>query len=229
MQYRRTNLLSCVFLLGLLFMVHAVAGEAEPPPPHSGFLANYGDLTEQKSGRHALFMSFTAPAASGHALKKLYLAPVGMYPAAVTFDLVDSDTAHAAVAYLDVHLREALAKRFALVATPAMADASMEVALTDVSTPVKGRTLLDLVPLRLVTKPLKDKMMGKPLQVAATLELRLTDADSGELLHSALRSGLGKGIGRAGEDDTHVTLESLTPLLDDWVEQLSEEVALAKP
>lgn len=85
--------------------------------------------------------------------------------------------------------------------------------------------LIDLVPLRLVTGSIRNVTQGKPLQAVATIESRVLDAATGAVLRERLDHLTGADIGRAGDPQTHLTLEALTPAADDWVETLVKATA----
>lgn len=225
---------SSVFGAAALVLVLAVglagcAGSPKTSAAQSGFLGSYSRLSEKSAPRGEDYLSYNAPGAAQRATKKVYLMPVATHPANANFDLGDKNALSQSLVYFDQAVRSKLGTRVALVPSAAEADTTLQLAVTSVGLVEEGRSLTDLIPLRLITKPLKDRAMGKPMQAAATLELRMSDAKTKQLVHESLRRSGGKGVGREGDAETRVTFESLKPVLDAWAERVTEEVASAKP
>jgi hypothetical protein len=214
-----------LILFGLMVSLPGVAeartdGAAAPPNTEvsaraqagTGFLSDY-DRLEKRGRPRARYLVYTAAGADDRSVKRVYLQPVEIYPSDAVLDGVDPSLVVDALAYLDAQLRAELLDRMTLTPTPEQADVVVQVAVTAIAAQEKSRTLIDVVPMRLVTNAVKDAALGEAMVTAATLEVRITDAQSGAVLREALQHLSGEGIGRAGDDDTRIGLAELKPAL----------------
>lgn len=190
----------------------------------SGFLSDYARLGKAGPVRDR-YLSYTDPELTGRPIRTLCILPVRRFPADARFDGVDDALADDLLARADAQLRARLGGRFKLTAAPEDADATLQVALTAVIAQPEGKTALDLVPLRLVTGPIKDKALGKTLEAAATLELRLTVAGAARPWRESLYQISGKSIGRADDPRTRISVDALVPAIDRWAASLGEQIA----
>jgi len=154
------------------------------------------------------------------------LLPAVREPAGARFDGVDEAEVARLLASAEERLRARLDERGRLAASAGAAEANLELVLTGLGTRPASKTALDFIPLRLITGPIKDAVMGPPLEAVASFELRLRASGSGELLHASRHEIAGEGIGRADDADTRVTAASLAPALDRWSLRQAETLGL---
>lgn len=209
-----------VVVLAMCFLAAAVIADESP----SGFLTDYERLSKQGPLR-ARYLGFTAKDAVAMAQPKVYVAPVVRFPANAEFPNIDDEFIRSVLAYTEQQLRSQLAVYTAVVDDMAAADLALEVALTALGSKVEGKTPLDLVPMRLVTGIAKNVAMGKAMDATAVLEMRVTQAESGQVLRESLHQLVGDGIGRSEDEDTQVTLDALKPALDKWVALVVKQLA----
>jgi len=127
--------------------------------------------------------------------------------------------------YTELQLRSQMAVRTRVVDDKAAADLILEVALTALGAQPEGKTALDLVPLRLITGVAKTAAMGKALEAAAVMEMRLSQSATSNILHESKHELVGDGIGRADNEKTRMSLDALKPALDKWVALVVDQVA----
>jgi hypothetical protein len=213
-QTARTILLAAVLTLVTFTPAPAAAEAAASASAQAGtgFLTDY-DRLEKRGRPRARYLVYTAAGADGRSVKRAYLQPVAIHPSDAVLDGVDPALVVDALAYLDAQLRAELLDRMTLTSTPEQADVVVQVAVTAISAQEKSKTLIDVVPLRLVTNAVKDAALGDAMVTAATLEVRITDPRSGAVLREALQHLSGAGIGRTGDDDTRIGLAELKPAL----------------
>jgi hypothetical protein len=204
----------CLCLLAFAPLSMALADSHEAHA--QGFLSDYGRLDPAGLPRKRYLM-YTAPGAEGLAVSKVMLKPVTGFPVGVEFPDVEHSVTAESLTFLDRQLREALADDLSIVTDAAKADAVLEVAISGISAEEKGKRVIDFIPQRMVMNRIKDRVKGEALVGAVTLEFRVTNP-KGEVLREGLRHLPGKGIGRAGDDDTAITFESLEKALKSGAE-----------
>ena len=209
-------------LLALALCLAALPVFASDAP--SGFLSDYGRLSKEGSVR-ARYIGYTAPGATEVKRAAVYVAPLGRFPVAATFAGVDDALVGSVLTYTEQQLRSQLAVRTRLVDDKAAADVTLDMALTALGAQPEGKTALDLVPLRLITGVAKTAAMGKALEAAAVLEMRLSQTATSHILRESKHELVGDGIGRADKEKTRMSLEALKPALDKWVALAVDQVA----
>jgi hypothetical protein len=188
---------------------------ASDQPANSGFFTDYERLYKQGMPR-SRYLNYSDSDVAKLKIKSVYLLPVDSFPKQVQFEGVPKEVAHELVAYADQRLREHLSKRVELAATPEAADVTLQVALTALGAQPEGKTLIDLVPLRLVTGQVKNAAMGKMMEAGARMELRLSDAKTSKPLREMLHELAGKAVGREAEPASRVTADSLKEAIESW-------------
>lgn len=206
--------------IALCFLTLPLLADAAP----SGFLSDYERL-DKKGPIRERYLAYVAPGAADAAATAVYVAPVVRYPATAQFGELDDAFVSSVLFYTEQQLRLQLAVFTRVVDEPSAADVSLNVALTALGAQVEGKTPLDLVPLRLVTGAVKNVAMGKMLDATALFEMRVSRADSGEILRESLHALVGEAIGRDDSENTHMTLEALKPAIDKWVALVVKQVA----
>jgi len=227
MKYRLRNRrsLTALAMLSVLSGLSVLPVSAQTTA--SGFLSDYTRL--EKAGplrdRH---LSYSDPQLAGRTIRSLYVSPVVRFPVDARFEGIDETLVSQLLAHADTQLRTKLGARYKLTTLPDQADGTLKVALTNVAAHQEGKTVVDLVPMRLVTGTLKDAALGKSLEATATFEIRLNSPGIDQPWHEALHVVKGKTIGRADNAKTHVTFESLAAAIDRWASELSDQIT-SKP
>ena len=211
----------CVAILGSALALPAA--HAETAEKNSGFLSDYSKL--QKAGmpmNH--YMIYRDPALAGYAGKAVYLAPAAVFPADATFPNISPEVVAGTLKSFDKALRERLSPKVKLVDAPDAADLVLQAAVTQVNSEEKGKTIVDVIPARAVTNVVKEVALGEAMVAATSLEAKLVDARTGQIVAELMQHSPGKGIGRSGSDKTHVTLEALQPAIEDSAKLVAEQM-----
>ncbi len=190
----------------------------------SGFLSDYERLDKEGSIR-ARYLGYTAPGATDVKSPAVYLSPLGRFPVAATFGDLDDELVSSVLTYTEQRLRSKLADRTRVVDDKAAADVTLEVALTALSAQPEGKSVLGMVPQRLVTGAAMDAALGKVMQATAIFEMRLSQPASSTILRESKHELLGDSIGRSGNEKTHMSLDKLKPALDKWVSLVVDQIA----
>ncbi len=209
-----------LFAIAICFFVLPVFASDAP----SGFLSDYGRLAKEGSIR-ARYLGYTAPGAAAVKSPAVYVTPLGRFPVAAKFGDLDDALVGSVLTYTELQLRSQMAVRTRVVDDKAAADVILEVALTALGAQPEGKTALDLVPLRLITGVAKTAAMGKALEAAAVMEMRLSQSATSNILRESKHELVGDGIGRADNEKTRMSLDALKPALDKWVALVVDQVA----
>jgi hypothetical protein len=202
-----------------------------PPASHaekasaaqSGFLGDYSRLEKAGMPPNHYYVYRDAQQA-GYSGKTVYLTPAVVYPTGATFPSVDPAVADEVLKEFDLQLRQRLIKRGGIAEVAAGADMVLQVAVTQVVSEEKGKTVVDLVPARAVMNVAKEVALGEPLVAATWLEAKLVDARSGKVIAELIQHSPGKGIGRSGSEKTHVTIDALRPAIADSAKLVAEQM-----
>lgn len=218
-----------VVVLAVAALLAACASTAKPPEQGSGFLPSYSTLKEATDPTGRKYLSSGPIAYRGAPVSRVHASAAVLFPTDVRFPSADPAVVEQSLRHFDAQLRVQLSKHFTVVDSPAQAQVVVRPALTRVDAVPEGLSPLDLVPVRLLTKPLKDAALGGKEQSAAVLEVLLLDARSDERLNAAYRPATGRSIGRTGTGGGRVTFESIRPVLDDWAAGIAAEMAKGLP
>jgi hypothetical protein len=161
----------------------------------------------------------------GRVSHDLCIPPVVRFPADARFDGIDDALVAEVLTQADTQLRAQLGARYKLTTSPDDADAVLQVAVTGVALQPEGKTALDLIPLRLITGPIKDAALGKSLEAAATFELRLSAAGAARPWRESLYQLKGKAIGRGDDAKTRISANALKPAIERWAAALADQIA----
>jgi hypothetical protein len=121
---------------------------------------------------------------------------------------------------VDGRLRAGLSQRARLSQDVIEADVQILAAVTAVGAQEKGKGLIDLVPVRLVTGSVRNAVQGKELEAVIKIESRILEATTGAVLRERVDQVVGDEIGRAGDPDLHITQEAVNKAIDNWVKTI---------
>jgi hypothetical protein len=224
MNVRAPRFFMSIALASAMLMSVPAVSFAEDAPANSGFLSNYERLSKQGMPR-SRFLNYSDPELAKLKIKTVFLMPVESFPAQAAFEGISKEVVPELLTYTNQRLREQLASRVTLATTPEAADVTVQVALTAVTAQPEGKTIVDLVPFRLVTGQVKNAAMGKMMEAGARMELRVSDPKSSKPLREMLHEIAGKEVGREAEPKSRVTAESLKEAVDTWVTAAVDQIA----
>lgn len=196
---------------------------SQPAPATSGFLSDYSRLTPFPSSGESKLLNYIAP--GQHHLGHIYIAPVSSYPTDANFSLIDRATLAALTSQFETQLRTKLKQHFSLVDTVEQADSTITMAVTAVTAIEPKRKPRDYLPFRLITKPIKDATMGKQQELLVTLEMRIDDSKTKQVIFESLQTEPSKKIGRTDDTDLHADIKSLAPVIEGWVNHVNAAIS----
>lgn len=191
--------------------------------PTIGFLSDYTRLTPSLSPKND-FQSYTSQEAAGHQLGRVYLTPLTAFPENANFEYIDRATMAALESKFDADLRTKLNEKVILVPTPEQADTIIQMAVTGVTSDEPSRKVRDFLPLRLITKPIKDATMGKEQEVLVTMEMKITNVKTHQVIFESLDRAKGKTMGRTSDENLHADIKELQPVIDSWATKISKSI-----
>lgn len=216
-------------LCSLMLLVAASAfADNHVPQPSDGvaskvqFLEDYGRLQPKGLPRNR-YLSFTANGAEGREITKVHLLPITRFPSGTSFPDIEEPVVAESLTFLDRQVRSRFGKKVQIVGKDAATDAELSVVISGISIQEKGFKPTDLVPARIVVNRVKKRLLGDSLVAAVTVQLKLKDAKSGEILRESFRHFAGKGVGHSKDDDLEVTFEKLEPALKDAAEFVADQ------
>lgn len=206
-------------LLAALALSASAAAEEEKVDASAGFLAHYGEL--EKAGRpRKPFFVYLPETSKGRAVKVVYVKNTIVAPAGATFEDVPPLMLAQVLKQVDGRLRAGLSERARLSQDAMGADVQVLSAVTVVAAQEKGKGVIDLVPVRLVTGTLRNAVQGKELEAIIKIESRVLDATTGAVLRERVDQVAGDEIGRAGDPDLHITQDAVNKAIDAWVKAI---------
>lgn len=211
-------------VLGFALLLAACSATPKVTGVTSGFLPSYDTLKEASDPSGVKYLSSGPVGFKGEKLDRVFVEASRVFPTGVRFPSIDEATTTRSLQYLDATLRAQLAKHFTVVDAPEKAQLVVRPAVTRIAAVEEGMKPLDFVPVRLVTKPLKDAVLGTPQKAAAVLEVLMVDPRSGSVVNASYRPATGKETGRSGAGGEKVSFDAVKPALDEWAASISAEL-----
>lgn len=218
--------LACVMLLSGCHSVPSAAPAAVAAATGSGFLSDYGRLRSTGTPRDR-YLSYSGPDTLSPTVQSVYLQPLTRYPADARFAGVDEAVVAELVAFADLQLRLQLGARLKLAASAASADVTVQAVVSGVAPQPAGKSMLDVIPLRLITNPIKEAAFGELLAAALTVEVRISTADPSRVLRESLYQLMGEDIGRSADPKTRIDAASLKPAIENWSRAFANQLPAA--
>jgi Protein of unknown function (DUF3313) len=173
----------------------------------SGFLGTYSSLKKYEDDLGPAWRWLSPKLTDGIASAKynsVYVDDIGYYPAPRSNEAVSSKTLIEIARYFTKNVRAAIGSEMKLLDKPANGAVRMQIAITGVSA---DADVLKGYKYNPVSRVFGDK------SVKIYIEIKVTDASTGELLGLAVREGFGDV--KANKSKT-LTLNGVKGLLDKW-------------
>ncbi len=181
-----------VFFLVLLFSACASTKQAKEVETRSGFLGDYSALSKGKEGEALLV--YKNPNANIAKYSEILLSHVKIWTGKKSkLKKIPKKELQDLANFFYSELHKNLSKDYKMVMRPSQATLKIEVAITDAdSSNATMNTISTVLPQALLLSSLKGAATGKAGFVGeATVEARITDAHTGEILFAAIDRRVG--------------------------------------
>ena len=212
--------------LAAAFIAATLVSCAAPPPKESGFLGkDYALLKEETDPLGAKVMRFISPEFTPGKYQALLLEPVRFYPEPRPDKQVSMGALNDILDYFNRNLRQKVGAKVKLVDQAGPGVARFRGAITAVSAQEEGLEPYQYIPIALIITAAKRSSSGTPEQARIFTEVEILDSVSGARLAVAVREGTGDQLKKAQTGDLQVTLDSVKPVIDKWIDAFAINAA----
>jgi hypothetical protein len=217
-----------VRMLAVLVCAALLSGCAgQPAIPNSGYLGGadaYSELKEAKDPRGAPILSYVSPKLTPANYSAVIIDPLVYYPTPKPTKEVSEQTLREIGQYINQALRQAVGQKVQVVDKPGPGVARISIAITAVREQEVALEAYQYVPFAFIATTASRAATGTPQQARLLNELKIVDSVSNERLGMQVRSGTGEELKRVAGGGSQVTLASVKPLIDKWIEAGAEGV-----
>jgi hypothetical protein len=214
-------------MLAALLCAAWISGCAsQPAVPNSGYLGDgYSELKEAKDPRGDPMLAYFSPKLTPANYSAVMLDPLVFYPTPKPTKEVSEQTLREIGQYTNQTLRERIGEKVQVVDKPGPGVVRISIAFTAVRGQDEALEAYQYIPLAFVVTSASRAATGTPQQARLLCEIKAVDSVSGERLAMQVRSGTGEALKQAaGGGGLQVTLASVKPVLDRWINASAEGV-----
>lgn len=205
--------------LATAFIAAALVSCAAPPPQDSGYLGkDYALLKPEKDPLGAPLMRFISADFKPGKYQALMLEPIRFYPEPRGNDQVSLGTLNDILDYFNRSLREKVSAKVKVVDKAGPGVARFRGAITAVNAKAEGLEPYQYIPIALIITAAKRSATGTPEDARIFAEGEVLDSVTGARLAVGVREGTGERLKEARTSGTQITLESLKPVIDKWID-----------
>jgi hypothetical protein len=206
--------------LATAFIAATLVSCASGPPKESGFLGkeDYALLKEETDPLGAKVMRYISPEFTPGKYQALLLEPVRFYPEPKPDKQVSMGALNDILDYFNRNLRQKVGAKVKLVDEPGPGVARFRGAITAVNAQAQGLEPYQYIPIALVVTAAKRSATGTPEDSRIFTEVEILDSVSGARLAVAVREGTGEQLKKEQTGGLQVTLESVRPVIDKWID-----------
>ncbi|MYZ43309.1 DUF3313 domain-containing protein [Schauerella aestuarii] len=203
-----------------------LAGCASDPPKESGYLSNYSMLHKEDAPGGGSRLVYENPAFTPTTYDAVWLEKVEFYPAPEPTDKVSMQTLNEIGAYADSSLRQKIGQRMRLADGPGPGVAHVRIAITAVGAQTEALKAYQYIPIGLaITGAVALVEGGRPEAASVSIESKVTDSRTQQLLFASVRSGDGTRIKSVDQGAKAVQPNDLKPLIDKWTEGAANQLS----
>ncbi len=220
-MYNKTKL----FLVALALSLGAcsststeTAGDA-PLNKHSGFLSDYSQLKFVDAGDDSQLTRYISKELKARNYTQVMFDPISYYPAPKTTDTVSKEVLGEISQYFNKTISTEIAKEMPVVNEAGEGTLRFKMAITGVQILDKELAVYQYVPIAFLINAAKGGLTD--VEVHFQIEAEIVDSLTGEVMGSAVKSGVGETL---ANETTALTLESLKPLIDKWAKVMQNTI-----
>ena len=206
--------------LAAAFIAVALASCAGAPPKNSGYLGDdYSLLKEAKDPLGAPLQRYVSPDFTPARYNALMIEPITLYPEPRPTEQVTMGALNDIRDYVNSSLRAKIGAKVNVVDKPGPGVARLRGAITAVNAQTEARAAYQYIPVAFLVSAAKDAVEGgRPEESRIFVEVEVQDSMTGGRLLLAVREGTGEKLKQATSGGKMVTLDSLKPVIDKWVD-----------
>jgi hypothetical protein len=214
-----------VFLVALAFSISACSSTSsdnkndEPSSNHSGFLSNYSQLKSADVDDDSKLTRFISKELKARNYTKVMLDPISYYPAPQATDTVSQQVLGEISQYFNKAVSTAIAKEIPVVNDAGKGTLRFKMAITNVKIRDKELAVYQYVPIAFVINAASGGLSD--VEVHFQIEAEVVDSLTGEIMASAVKSGVGETL---SNEETALTLANLKPLIDKWAKVMQNTI-----
>jgi hypothetical protein len=208
----RTSLVVKAACLTGLLVLAGCSSSVTSPEKYSGFLKDYSNLQEAKSGSGKTVMRWVDPGFKSSNYDKLIYNPLTYYPVPKPTTQLGAQTLDKILAYANQQLKASAEKRVQLVTTPGPRTLIFRGAITGVDSSKQGLQFYEVVPVALLVAGTQAATGHRTMETNLYFEGELIDSSTNKVVMKVLRKGEGKTV---SNENTPITPDSLKSVIDD--------------
>jgi len=185
---------------------------------YSGFIEDYSGLEKATDPMGESLLRMVSPNFNPDNYHAVMIEPVQMHPEPRPSEKVSQATINDVVNYLNTALKKQLAAVVQVVDTPGPGVARLRSAITDVGAETESLKPYQFIPVALILTTASRAVSGAPEEATLFVESEITDSVSGARLMVEVREGTGERLKETLAGEKVVTLETLKPLINRWLE-----------
>ena len=201
----------------------ALAACGGTPPKNSGYLGDdYALLKEAKDPLGAPLQRFISPDFTPAKYNALMIEPFGLYPEPRPSENVSMGAINDIRDYINNSLRAKIGAKVQVVDKPGPGVARLRGAITALNAETQSLKAYQYVPVAFLVTAAKDAAGGgRPEDARIFVEVEIQDSMTGGRLAVAVREGTGEVLKQARGGDKQVTLDSVKPVIDKWIDAVA--------
>jgi hypothetical protein len=216
---------SKIFLITLALSISACGstssnnGNAIPSNNNSGFLSDYGQLKPVDVDDDSQLTRFISKELKARNYTKVMLDPISYYPAPKATDTVSQKVLGEISQYFNKTLATAVAKEITVVNEAGEGTLRFKMAITGVKILDKELSAYQYIPIAFVINAASGGLSD--VEVHFQIEAEVVDSLTGEVMASAVKSGIGETL---SNNESKLTLANLKPLIDKWAKVMQNTI-----
>jgi hypothetical protein len=186
---------------------------------HSGFLSDYSQLKSVDVGDDSQLTRYISKELKARNYTQVMFDPISYYPAPKTTDTVSKEVLGEISQYFNKKISTEIAKEMPVVNEAGEGTLRFKMAITGVKVLDKELAVYQYVPIAFLINAAQGGLSD--VEVHFQIEAEIVDSLTGELMGSAVKSGVGETL---TNETTSLTLANLKPLIDKWAKVMQNTV-----
>lgn len=207
----RTRALFKVAMLAGLLALSGCASKITQPEKYSGFLKDYSSLKETTSASGQPVLRWVSPDYNVANYDSVVWTPITYYPVPKPTTQVGQKVLDQLLSYTNTKLKDAIAQRKPLVATPGPRSLIFRGAITGVDASKEGLQFYEVVPVALLVAGTQMATGHRTMDTHLYFEGELIDAATNKPVVKVVRQGEGQDL---SNQNTPMAFETLKQVVD---------------